>query len=201
MVVSFPWSSKFLHLTVPPARMNSFTTPLPALTLVILRRHVPSSSTMAMSLSSMIVLTPCPSKNYTPQRQLATSLCFLWAFRVIVFWRLSKHFFAPPQIFSFHQYKPLLWLHRLGLSSINIRRLASRVLPPGRPPPAQSRGSSHATTIASCTVPTRVVPVGLHPLRPPDPDGDDFLTRHFVGPRSANHGSFPSYVGASFTSS
>jgi len=32
-----------------------------------------------------------------------------------------------------------------------------------------SRGSSHSTTIASHTVPTRVVPVGRHPLCPPDP--------------------------------
>ena len=92
-----------------------------------------------MSSSSTIVLTPCPSKNYTPRRRLATSLRFPRAFlpRVIVFWRLSKHFFDPPRIFSF-RYKPLLRLHCLGLSSIDIWRLTSRVLPPGRPPPAQA---------------------------------------------------------------
>ena len=45
-----------------------------------------------------------------------------------------------------------------------------------------SRGSSHATTIASHNVFTWVVPVGLHPLCPPDPNGDDFSTRHYVGP-------------------
>ena len=65
---------------------------------------------------------------------------------------------------------------------------------------SSSRGTSHATAIASRTVPMRVVPVGLHPLCPPDPDGDDFSKNHYGGPQSAHNGSFPSYGGPHLSS-
>jgi len=111
LVVSFPWSSKFLNLTTPPARMNCVDS-----------GDFAAACAFFINNGHVVVFHDCPDT-------------------------ISFQALYPSGTIGY-------------ITSLPAGLLARESL---------SRGSSHSTTIASHTVPTRVVPVGRHPLCPPDP--------------------------------